>query len=63
MDYKQMHRWKPDLHDQRKNLAKGTLSIVNAGLPHTKYLYYPLHGKGVTKKTSLLPAHVIQNKY
>ena len=43
---------------QRKNLKKPTLSAVNAGLPDTEYLHYPLNVEGVTHKGSLLPAHI-----
>ena len=45
-----------------KNLKKLALSVVGAGAPDTKYLYYPLHVDGVTLKGSLLPAHIRWSK-
>ena len=34
------------------------MSVANAGLPDTEYLYNPLHMEGVTLKGSLLPANI-----
>ena len=49
------YRW---TQKQRKKIKKPTLSLVNAGPPDTEYLYYPLNVEGVTRKGSLLPAHM-----
>ena len=50
---------KTDRHKKEKNLKKSN-TVVNAGPPDTKYLYYPLDVEGVTLKGSLLPASTRQ---
>ena len=46
------------MNKKSKDLKKPTLSVVNAGPPHTEYLYYyPLDVEGVNLRGSLLPAH------
>ena len=47
------NRW---TQKQKKSLKTNT--DVNAGPPDTEYLYYPLNVEGVTRKGSLLPAHI-----
>ena len=47
------------MNKKSKDLKKPALSVVNAGLTDTEYLYYyPLDVEGVTLKGSLLPAHI-----
>ena len=41
-----------------KNKNQHCFSLRNAGLPDTKYLYYP-YVEGVTYKGSLLPASIM----
>ena len=50
-----------ELDTKTKKFRKRTLSVINAGLPDTKYMYYPLNVEGITQKGSLLPAYIIQN--
>ena len=38
------------------------MSVLNAGPPDRDSLYYPLDGKGVALKGTLLPAHTRQSK-
>ena len=45
-----------------KNLKKPTMSVVNAGLPDTESLYYPLYVEDVILKSSLSPAHIRSSK-
>ena len=51
-------KWHKEVGASPKNLKRSTLSVVNAGLPDTYYLYYPLHVEGVTLKGSLLAANI-----
>ena len=47
-----MHRW-----TQKRMKIKNTNTVVNADIPDTEYLYYPLDMEGVILKGSLLPAN------
>ena len=42
--------------DTKKKKIWKTNPVVNADLPDTEYLYYPLDVEGVTLKGSLFPA-------
>ena len=59
---KKLTEMKTSRWTQKQKKSLKTNAVVNAGLPDTEYLYYPLNVEGVTQKGSLLPTHIKQKK-
>ena len=55
---KKLTEMKTNRWTQKQKKPLKTNTDVNAGPPDTEYLYYPLNVEGVTRKGSLLPAHI-----